>query len=338
MNRPRKSAKHLPPCVYFKNGAFHYVKRNKWTRLGSSLAEALVEYAKIVETAAAPGKMPALIERVYEYHVRVRKLSDNTREQYRYAADVLKTIFLNADPNAVKSKHVAQVKVQYADTPSMANRFLTFLSIVFGYAVEWGESDSNPCAGVKRHDPQGRQRLISDQEWRAIYDQAGPLLRVIMELQLLTGQRIGDVLSIKLTQVTDLGVHFGQQKTGAKLVVRWTRQLRGAVDAAKALSADMAPGATLLRSARGKAPQYKNVYRQWVAACEAAGIKDARPNDGRAMSATATDAQGKDATALLGHQSAAMTKRYLRGRTEKRADAPNIRRALDAGQKRKPNQ
>lgn len=338
MNRPRKSAKHLPPCVYFKNGAFHYVKRNKWTRLGATLAEALAEYAKIVETASAPGKMPALIERVYEYHVRVEKLADNTREQYRYAADVLKGVFRNADPNSVKSKHIAQVKVQYADTPSMANRFLTFLSIVFGYAVEWGEADSNPCAGVRRHAAGGRERLISDAEWRAIYDHAGPLLRVIMELQLLTGQRIGDVLSIKLSQITDLGIHFGQQKTGAKLVVRWTRQLRAAVASAQALSTDMPPGETLLRSARGKRPQYKNVYRQWVAACTAAGIEDARPNDGRAKSATTANDQDKDATTLLGHTSATMTKRYLRNRSEKQAEAPNIRRALDAGQKRKQNQ
>jgi integrase len=209
---------------------------------------------------------------------------------------------------------------------------------VFGYAVEWGESDSNPCAGVKRHDPDSRDRLISDEEWRAIYDAAQPRLRVIMELQLLTGQRIGDVLSIRLNQLTDHGILFGQQKTGAKVLVRWTRQLRNAVEAAKALSADMPPALTLLRGRRNAAPQYKNVYRQWVQACKVAGVEDARPNDGRAKSATTARAQDKDATALLGHKSAAMTDRYLRDRSPTQADAPNIRRALDAGQKRKSNQ
>jgi integrase len=338
LNRPRRNDRHLPPCVHFKNGAYYYVKRNKWTWLGRTLSAALEAYAKIVETVSAPGKMPELIDRVYDYHVKKEKLAKNTREQYRYAADVLKGIFRNADPNSVKSKHIAQVKVKFADTPSMANRYLTFLSIVFGYAVEWGESDSNPCAGVKRHDPDSRDRLISDEEWRAIYDAAQPRLRVIMELQLLTGQRIGDVLSIRLNQLTDHGILFGQQKTGAKVLVRWTRQLRNAVEAAKALSADMPPALTLLRGRRNAAPQYKNVYRQWVQACKVAGVEDARPNDGRAKSATTARAQDKDATALLGHKSAAMTDRYLRDRSPTQADAPNIRRALDAGQKRKSNQ
>jgi hypothetical protein len=51
-------------------------------------------------------------------------------------------------------------------------------------------------------------------------------------------------------------------------------------------------------------------------------VKDARPNDGRAGSATATKAQGKNPTALLGHSNAAMTERYLRDRETPMVDGP----------------
>lgn len=55
MGRKRKTNKHLPPCVYHKNGAYWLVKRNRWTRLGQHLPEALAEYARQIELKRAGG-------------------------------------------------------------------------------------------------------------------------------------------------------------------------------------------------------------------------------------------------------------------------------------------
>lgn len=319
--------------MYFKHGAYWLVKKGKWTRLGEGLAESLVAYAETVETR--PGSMPDLIDRVYAHHSKT--LSESTRAQYRIAADRLKAIFKNGNPAQVKSKHVAAIKTSLADTPNMANRITSFLRTVFTYAVEWGEVDSNPCVGVRRHVEPKRTRLLSDYEWETIHDHADPRLRVIMELQYLTGQRIGDILAIRRNQITDEGIAFEQQKTGAKLVVRWTEALRGTVATALELSRGT-PTLTLLRGRYGGAPDYRSVLLQWNKACDAAEVADARLNDGRARAATATDAQGQDAQALLGHASSAMTRRYLRDRTAAEVSGPNIGQALDVGQKRKRNQ
>ena len=317
--------------MYFKHGAYWLVKKGKWTRLGDDLAAALGEYAKTVE--APQGGMAQLIEKVYQHHC--PSLAKNTREQYRQAADRLSEIFKNFAPSQVKSKHVAAMKVSMADTPNMCNRMISFLRVVFGYAVEWQLVESNPCVGVKRHAEAKRERLLSDSEWSAIHDKAGPRLRIIMELQYLTGQRISDVLSIRRNQITDDGIEFKQQKTKAKVLVRWSRQLRATVAAAEALSAHKPPALTLLRGRYNGAPDYKSVYDQFKAAALAAGIDDASVNDGRAKSATTANAQGKSAQALLGHTSPAMTARYLRDRSATQARSPNIRQALDVGQKRK---
>jgi integrase len=146
------------------------------------------------------------------------------------------------------------------------------------------------------------------------------------------------VLSIRRNQITDEGIVFKQQKTGAQVLVRWSRQLRATVAAAEALSADKPPALTLLRGRYNGRPTTSRCYDQWHIAREAAGVKDALPNDGRAKSATTARAQGLNAQALLGHASPGMTARYLRDRSATEVRGPNIRQALDVGQKRKRNQ
>jgi integrase len=322
VNRPRKQQRHLPPCVYEKHGAFWLVKAGKWTRLGTTLTEALSAYALTIETPA--GGMGALIERAYAAHA--PKVAKSTRAQYRLAADILKRKLAEFSPSQVKAKHVSALMDSLAGTPNMANRVRSFLSTVFGYAVKWQEVDSNPCVGLPRLEENKRTRLLTDEEWNAIHAAAGPRLRVIMELQFLTGQRISDVLSIRRSQITDEGLAFEQQKTGARLVVRWSRHLRTTLAAAEALSAGKPPALTLLRGRYNGAPDYRSVLLQWNEACRSAGVEDARLNDGRARAATAADAQGQDAQALLGHTTATHTARYLRDHKPAEVRGPKIRR------------
>lgn len=330
MNRPRKSKGPYPPCFYLKSGAYYLVKRNKWTRLGTDLSAALAEYGRLVESGKVGG-MPKAIE---DFYGRLSpKLAKSTREQYRYAADILKRKLQQFEPADVKSKHVAAIKQSMADTPNMANRVMSFLRQVFVDLVERQAVESNPCIGVKRYVEEKRTRLITDDEWQAIYDKAGQRLRIIMELQNITGQRIGDVLKIRRNQITDDGIMFEQQKTGARLLVRWTPELRAAVKAAKEMG-DGVPTLALLRGVDGKPPDYRSVSLQWLKACEAAGVEDARLNDGRARSATMAKRQGKDAQALLGHTSAAMTERYIRDRETAQVDGTSIRKLIGARKKR----
>lgn len=328
MNRPRKTKGPYPPCFYAKHGAFYLVKANTWIRLGTDLGLALAEYARHMQTGDARG-MPKLIDEVL---AKVRpRLADSTQEQYAYAAKLLKKALEKFEPHEVKARHVAKVQEDLASTPNMANRVISFLRLVFVDAVKRQLVDSNPCVGIPRLPESQRKRLIADNEWQAIYDKAGPRLQVVMRLQYLTGQRINDVLKIRRSQLTDEGIVFEQQKTGARLLVRWSADLRAAVASANALSDVQA--LTLLRGRDGGPPDYRSVSEQWHRACEAAGVKDARLNDGRAMSASATKRQGKSARALLGHTSETMTARYLRDKEIPEVEGPSFRQGLDVGQK-----
>jgi integrase len=151
-----------------------------------------------------------------------------------------------------------------------------------------------------------------------------------MELLVGSGQRPIDVLKLRRPDLLpDQGIRFQQQKTGAKLIVKWTPEMRAAIDrllAGKVVAFD----GYLFRTRRGTPMAYKTMYDMWVRACEAAGIKDADLRDLRALSGTEAKRQGMNPTALLGHKSASMTERYLRDKETPIVEGPRIRRLIDS--------
>jgi integrase len=330
VTRPRKTDRHLPQCVYFKHGRYWYVKHRKWHDIGSTLPDALAEYARRVDVPK--GGMGELIEKVYAHHV--PKLAASTRAQYRQAADSLKAALVEFAPDQVKGKHIAALKLAGAATPNMTNRKLSFLRTVFNYAVEWQLVESNPCIGIKRHEEAKRDRYLTDEEFAAVHAAAGDRLQVIIDLCYLTAQRIEDVLHIRRSDLTDAGITFRQRKTDAKLCVCWNDDLRAVTERAKVLNPRFST-LTLLHGRTGKAPDYRSVLLQWHTACAAAQVEGATLHDLRAKALTDAKRQGFDPTALAGHSSAAMTDRYIRLRETPEVKGPSFRQSPDVGQKGK---
>jgi integrase len=329
MNRPRKKDRHLPACVHFRHGAYYYVKGAKWRPLGKDLRSALAQYATFME--APEGSMPKLIWTVLD-HLRP-KLKPATVAQYTVAAKKLAVALIEFNPQDVKPRDVAEIKVGMSAHPNMANRCLSFLRQVFDYALEHGLVDSNPAIGVKRHAEKKRTRLLSQVEFDAIYAQAGERLQVVMELLRFTGQRVVDVLQIRESAILAEGIRFRQQKTDAYLTVKWTPGLTAAVARARGLQGNVRT-LTLLTSRWRKAPDYRSVRDQWEVACKAAGVEDAHLHDLRAMSATRARSEGLNATKLLGHSSAKQTERYLRDREAVLVEGPSFGQVMDTGQKK----
>lgn len=309
MTRRRKTDRHLPACMYQKHGAYWLVRENRWHRLGTDLQSALVEYARLRERPK--GGMVRLID---DALAQMRpKLAPSTAAQYEVAAKKLREILAEFEPSQVRPKHVAAIKVSMRDHPNMANRCLSVLRSVFSYALEMQLVDSNPVVGIRRHAEAKRDRYLTDDELAAIRAAAAPRLQCIIDLLYLTGQRVSDVLKIRLSDLAPEGIRFQQGKTGAKLLVAWTPELRAAVERSKALQGNIR-ALTLFCNRRGKTPDYRTTRDQWEAACAAAGVENAHIHDVRAASLTSAKRQGLNPTALAGHASAAMTERYIRAR------------------------
>lgn len=323
MNRPRKHNKHLPRGMYLRHGAYYLVRKGRWEPLGRDLSGALKKYADTLE--APQGGMIELIDTAL-VHI-LRDVRPNTAKCYRQAAGRLKQALHEFSPQQVRGRHVAQIKQKLADKPNAANHCLTVLRLVFAYAVENQLVDDNPVT-IKPYRTRKRSRLISLQEYGAIYAKAGPRLQVIMDLCIRTGQRINDVLAIRRADLTSEGIRFQQQKTETKGIVPWTPELRAVVERAKGLGGNLT-ALTLLYNRRGRPLTYWAVFDQWKKARAAAGIPDAWIHDLRAVAATWARKQGKNATALLMHASPAQTERYLRDKEERIADGPSFGHLLD---------
>ncbi|ETK22282.1 tyrosine-type recombinase/integrase [Pseudomonas sp. FH1] len=311
--RPRKKDRHLPACMYQKHGAYYLVRKGKWLRLGTEFQASLAEYAMLLDKRSLGG-MPKLIDDALE-HMRTRTkpaLKPNTLKQYEAAAERLKENFADFEPREVLQRHVVALKLHMADTPNMSNRVISVLRAVFTYALEQQIVDSNPCIGVRRHLEHKRDRYITHGEFQAICANSSDNMRVIYEMCYLTGQRIGDVLAIRLADISPEGIAFKQEKTNARLLVQMTPDLEDLVARAKALPRKIR-GLTLFCSPRGGKPvHYSSVKDAFAISCKKAGVEDASLHDLRAKSLSDTDDQGNDAQKLGGHTDAKMTQRYLR--------------------------
>ncbi|MBP5054360.1 tyrosine-type recombinase/integrase [Pseudomonas chlororaphis] len=317
--RPRKKDRHLPACMYEKHGAYYLVRKGKWKRLGSDFQASLAEYAKIIDRSSQGG-MGKVIDDAFEQMK--KKLKPNSIKQYEAACVRLKEAFAEFEPRDVLPRHVAALKMHMADTPNMSNRVISVLRGVFSYALEQQIVDSNPCTGIRRHPEKKRERYINDNEFAAICAKSSDNMRVIYQMCYLTGQRIGDVLAIRLADISAEGIAFTQEKTGARLIVRMTPDLEDLIARIKALPRKIR-GLTLFCSPRGGKPvHYSSVKDAFAIACKKAGVADATIHDLRAKSLTDTDDQGNNAQKLGGHTDAKMTARYLRLRKIDVAEPP----------------
>jgi integrase len=320
--RKRTKDRHLPPCVYWKHGAYWLVRKGKWTRLGAELPAAMAAYAVAIQPQQ--DNMPALITKALP--AVLKGLAPSTVAQYTRCATLLSTALIEFRPEQVTHGIIVKLLDGFADRQAIANRMLTVLRMVFRWALDRELVASDPTISVKRFTQTARDRLIEPAEYQAIYGQAAPWLQVVMDLCYLTGQRIGDVLTIERAHLRDEGIYFRQQKTDKQLVVAWSPQLRAVIARARTLDDGARSTVYVLSTRRGSPRLHANVWRAFKAAAKRAGVADVTLHDLRALAGTDAKRQGLDPTALLGHTSARTTASYLRDRSPAVVSGPRKKR------------
>lgn len=328
MGRRRQSNLDLPPHMHLKHGAYYFVGRNKkWIHLSTDKALALAKWAELEGETPVPageekpikGSVGELIMR-YMVEIAPRKAA-STYKGNQLEAENLKKVFSRTQAHAVLPTHIAR----YLDTrgltsPVRANREISLLSHMFSYGMRWGIVNSNPCIGVAKHKETGRDRYIMDAEFEGVKNIAGELIATVMDFAYITAMRKGDILSLRLEQITDDGIWVKQNKTGAKQLYEWTPGLHEVVDRAKALKRPVR-GLYLFCTRQGQSYSDSGFKAMWhriqVKWAEQGGQRFTF-HDIRAKALTDAKHLGKDAQALAGHSSAAMTEHYIKQREFKR--------------------
>lgn len=225
----------LPPRVYEKHGAYYYVTpKHKWIRLGATKQEMLSKYYEILDRPTKIYTMNDLINR-YMQEVSPTK-APRTYKDNQYEAERLRAVFKDMEPQDITPVHI----YEYLDERSKkarvrANREKALLSSMFNFAIRWGVVKDNPCRHVKRLTEKPRSRYIEDWEYKAFHEIATPIIQVVMDFAYLTCQRIGDILKIQESDLSEEGIKVVQNKTKTKLLMSWSEELKFCVNRAKQL-------------------------------------------------------------------------------------------------------
>jgi len=107
----------------------------------------------------------------------------------------------------LERRHIRELVENVAvDRPVLANRTLAHLSKFFNWLCERDVIKASPCAGVKPPaKEQARDRVLNDDEIKALWRACaavGPLAGPAIQLMLLTGQRCGEVVGMRRSEIS----------------------------------------------------------------------------------------------------------------------------------------
>ena len=218
----------------------------------------------------------------------------------------------------ITGRDIQQLHSGLKRTPFLANRTLALLSTMFELSVRWGYRPNNPAKGIAKFHEEKRDRWLSDDELArllsALDDHPNQVAANAIRLQLLTGARIGEVLSARWENFDfDRGVwtkpsHHTKQKRTEHLPLSASalELLRGMSDVAGDSSAFLFPG-------RKPDKPIADLKRFWKSVTASAGLEDYRIHDNRHTHASHLVSSGMSLAIvgrLLGHTNPMTTQRY----------------------------
>ena len=284
------------------------------------LADALSGNDPIADDRAvrAAPTMKELAADYLEYHALPKKRTRSVENDRSMIERIILRRLGSKKVNDIVVRDVHALHVAMKDTPYQANRVLALLSKMFSLAMKWGWCSDNPVKGIERYHEESRERWLSD-------DELGRLLGALsihpnqraanaVRFQLLTGARIGEVLSAQWSDV-DLtrGVwikpshHTKQNRTEhiplSAPALALLAEMRKAAD----------PGEQYLFPGNAPDKPLQGIKKFWRNVTAQAGLADYRLHDNRHTHASHLVSSGLSLEIvgrLLGHTNPLTTKRY----------------------------
>ncbi len=209
--------------------------------------------------------------------------------------------------------------------PATVNRELDTLRSILSKAIEWRYLVEHPMASVKRLKVDNRRtRILSEAEQTAILKACPKGLARIVRLALITGARIGELLSLTWTDVSDRELTFLETKNGR------ARTIPVSPGMAAVLEKCPKSGAWVFTNTRSrKAFTVNGVRHVFRRAVERAGITtgDVTPHTLRHTALSRMIASGIDDFTVMdlsGHSSTRMLARYTHPTKARKLEALEV--------------
>lgn len=334
----------LPKRVYIKGGTFWHVradgKKRIWTKLCAVRDGMPAMYRALADMEQAELKsdlMPAMIaDWMLEVSIQHKP---RTQSNDLYQTNAIKVAFAEFRASQVKPPHIAEFLKNYRHMPRSHNAYRSMLMELMRYAEEKGyrPEGSNPVTSIKTMKTPPRTRYISDSELRRIKvgicygddglrTRSGPMICCLVEMALLTSQRIGDLLRMEWSEITPKGILFQPGKTlessAVAILVQWTPRLRKLVDRLTAF-AQSGKKRHVFCKLDGDRYTYSGASSAWKRGLRRAGFADTQFRDLRAKALTDLDERDgiQAAQRLGGHTTQSQTADYIRHKKAIKATA-----------------
>lgn len=333
-----KENKSLPSRWRFKHGAYYFRVPEGLTafwggkrefRLGKTLDEAYRTWAEKLVIQVNAKTMSELFDR-YALEVIPHKAA-TSQESNIHSLSKLRPFFGRMLITSVKPIHAYQYRdLRGREGKKAANMDHEVLSHCFTKAIEWGLVESHPIIkNVKKFSTPARTNYVKDWQLEEALKVASPFVKTYVHLKMLTGLRQGDMLSIKISDLKNDGIHVTPRKTanssGKSLIIEWTPELKKSINEIMMIRKKVSStwlfhtylGEPYIKE-NGKTCGFKSIWKRFMDKALKKTKLDKRfpENDLRAKVASDDD-DIAHASKLLGHTTAEITKRVYRRKPER---------------------
>ena len=332
--RRRKHDKTLPPGLYRNGNKFKArawgnelapVKRGdmaaKWILFDGPLSEATRQYYEWKSGGVtAPGEVFKLLEKHLKSSTFLT-LSSATQRTEVNRVRRLQRVFGRMTARALRPQHF----VKYLETqpPQGGKKDLKRFSVILNQWVATEIVDKNPIPDVlKAFAPPDnkRDRYVLDSEISRCIEICAGLdtqdtkkVQSYLELEWLIGRRVSNTRTIKRSDLTDAGIVIEETKTGKRVIVPWTDELRDTVERVKARHK---PGFYLITNRDGGMVSEGSLNQAFMRVRKnhfrPAGVDDFQLRDIRAKYGTDIEETGRDGAANLNNSQKVFDANYRR--------------------------
>lgn len=227
--------KNLPKYVYRDRAYVRFIRRSRdqsvMMKEEPGTPEFWDHYNRLLrgrEPVPSKRTFEALILSYFESDA-FTKLKPRTKADYRKYIGHIRTIWGTKDPAVIETHHVYELHRANAERWRQANYLVQVMVILMNHARLIGfikKEHSNPAKGIPLFKQEGDGWQPWPEDIRAEFEKvATPRTRLVYELCLGTGQRIGDVLKMRWNHVSDNAWDFTQGKVDKPMWIPFTDRL-----------------------------------------------------------------------------------------------------------------
>lgn len=185
--------------------------------LGSNLPVALGAWElRYNPSATASPTSFTVVSQAFEKSPEFASLSVRTQYDYGLWLKRLRDVFKHAPLERINRKAIRNMKKAMVATKTQFNRFRSLISTVYWWATDEEElvECENPTIGVSEYSTKPKKVKVTSAMYYAVYDEAPAVVQDWMDLDVIIGQRVSDVFTLKKADIDAGKISASHGKTG----------------------------------------------------------------------------------------------------------------------------